>query len=194
MSDTVFLYNISLNAVIGKDCWHRDKAQPVLISFRLFTNISLAGETDDVVNTINYGTVYKEIAKALTNATYPTLDGFTHAACRIALDAGGGQRVIGTVRLPKALLQAEAPEGGVSCEIEMQKGEEIIAKTLSVKNLRLPTLIGVNRHERLDKQLVEVNLTIYDAKTPEMTDYQETFHPVCQVRAQVNLAHFELSN
>lgn len=183
MTDVVFLQNISLSATIGKDCWHRDKAQPVLISFRLFTNTTLAGETDDVVNTINYGTVYKAIADALTNATYATLDDFTETACRVALEAGGGEHVVGTVRLPKALLQAEAYGGGVVCETEMQKGKSVTSKILSVDNLRLPTLIGVNPHEREDKQLVAVHLTLHDAETPEVTDYQKTFHPVCQVRA-----------
>ncbi|KAH0534043.1 hypothetical protein FGG08_007350 [Glutinoglossum americanum] len=182
MTDTVFLRNAAISAVIGRDCWHREKSQPALISLRLLTDIELTGETDDVVNTIDYGTVYKAVADAMTNSSYPTLDAFTEKACRVALKAGGGKCVKGTVMLPKALLQAEGRDGGVRCEIEMEATQaEAVAvrsKTLSIRNLRLSCIIGVNKHEREHKQLVVVNLKLYDPPTPDHTDYQKALMPV----------------
>jgi FolB domain-containing protein len=188
MTDYVFLRNIRLSAKIGLDCWHRDKAQPALVSLSLPTDVDLAGQTDDVAKTVNYGTVYKAIdGSDLARISYPTLDAFTEAAARIALETGGGKTVRATVRLPKAIMQAaEGEQGGVSMDLEMTTGEEgvksVQSKVLHVHNLRVACILGVNEHERKEKQVVVLNLDLYGWVLPEKTDYQKDFTPVIQVR------------
>ncbi|KXX74117.1 Folic acid synthesis protein fol1 [Madurella mycetomatis] len=185
MGDAVFLRNIRLSANVGLDCWHRDKAQPALVSLSLPTDIQLAGETDDVVNTINYGTVYKAIDSGLAGTSYDTLDAFTEAAARIGLEAGGGKTVKATVKLPKVILQAEGDDGGVAMDVEMAAGEDgtmtVQSKVLHVHNLRVACVLGVNDHERTGKQLVALNLDLYGGNLPAKTDYQKDFAPVIKL-------------
>ncbi|KAF8251507.1 tetrahydrobiopterin biosynthesis enzymes-like protein [Wilcoxina mikolae CBS 423.85] len=178
MTDTIYLRNAVFNATVGRDCWHRDKAQRVLISIRLFTSVTLAGETDDVLKSINYGTVYKAVAKAMDSSRHPNLQSFTEEVCRVGLKVGGGKHVKATAFLPKVLLQAE----GVGYEVSMTKqqdGEEVTAeKVLFVKGLRQFCIIGLNKHEREDKQPVSVNIRFHGVEETEESDYQASLQAI----------------
>jgi FolB domain-containing protein len=185
MSDAVFLRNARLTAMVGLDCWHRDKKQPVLVSMTIPVEIQLAGETDDVLNTVNYGTVFKAIDKGLSGSSHNTLDSFAEEACRIGLKVGNGKRVSSTVKLPKVVKEAEGGDGGVSLEVEMVVDETgkatVHSKVLRIDNLRLACILGINDHERKGKQIVALNLELYDGKVPEKTDYQALFAPLIKV-------------
>lgn len=115
------------------------KAQRVLISLLLITSIILAGENDDVLETVDYGTIYKAVTDSMNGSKYSTLDAFAREAAGINFKTEGGKYVYTTIVLPKALLQAA----------------DVV---LSVKDLKLPCVIDLNSHERQAKQLLLVNL------------------------------------
>jgi FolB domain-containing protein len=185
MSDVVFLRNIRLTATVGKDCWHRSQPQPVKISIRHYTDIELAAETDDVLNTIDYGNVFKAVAKKSTDSTHETLEAFARAAGGVALEIGRCKRVLVYAHLPKALIRAEGGDGGVGLEIEIEKGPDsapaVTSTVLHIKGLRLCCIIGVNPHERKEKQVVVLNLKLYSAELSHESDYQSRFAPVVEV-------------
>ena len=171
MSDIISIRNAAILATVGKDCWHRDKAQRVSISLRLKTSIVIAGENDDVLETIDYGKIYKAVVDSLDGSKHPNLDVFTREAARIALKTGRGNSVHATVVLPSALLQAD----GVGFEVQLFEGGDTFDSTaLFVKDLKLPCVIGVNPHERQAKQLVIVNLRFYDVDEEGCSDYQSS--------------------
>lgn len=175
MSDIISIRNAAILATVGKDCWHRDKAQRVSISLRLKTSVVLAGETDDVLDTTDYGKIYKAVVDSLDGSKHPNLDVFTREAARIALKTGGGNSVHATVVLPNALLQA----GGVGFEVQVFKGGDASDSTaLFVKDLKLPCVIGVNPHERQAKQLVIVNMRFYDVAEEGFSDYQSSLKKI----------------
>ena len=178
MSDIVSIRNAAMFATVGKDCWHRDKAQRVLISLRLKTSIVIAGENDDVLKTINYGTVYKAVADSMEGSKHPNLTAFTRKAAGIALKTGGGKCVHATVVLPNALLQA----GGVGFEMQILKDVDTPDSNVAfVKDLTIPCVIGVNPHERQAKQLVIVSLKFYDFIEEEESDYQSSLKKIQEV-------------
>ncbi|KAF8543706.1 hypothetical protein BDD12DRAFT_874158 [Trichophaea hybrida] len=149
MIDTIYLRNAVFNATVGRDCWHRDKAQRVLISIRLFTSVTLAGETDDVLESINYGTVYKTVAKAMGSSRHPNLQSFA---------------------------------------------EEVTAeKELFVKGLRQFCIIGLNKHEREDKQPVSVNIRFHGVEETEKSDYQSSLQAISKNSAYLTLEAFVIS-
>ena len=60
--------NAAIPATVCKDCWQRDKAQRALISLLLITSIILAGENDDVLESIDYGTIYKTVTDSMNGS------------------------------------------------------------------------------------------------------------------------------
>ncbi|KAI9860338.1 MAG: trifunctional dihydropteroate synthetase [Trichoglossum hirsutum] len=157
--DTVFVRGVAIRAVVGRDCWHRDKAQQVSMSLRIRTSIQRAGETDNIEDALDYRHIYKA-ATALDSRRFPGLISFTEEICNSTLEACGGRSIEATVRLPRALLQAD----GVTLEASMDKSQDnstkltVKSKTLHVTELRIPCIIGVGAHERVEKQPLVVNL------------------------------------
>ncbi len=184
MSDIVYLRNAALSANVGLDCWHRNKPQPVLISLQLYTSVRLAGENDDVLETINYGTVYKAVAAAIDSSKWPNLESLAGEICRIGLETGGGKYVKASVCLPKALLQADGI--GFECALRNAEGDNNIlgdaeSNILFATNLRLFCVIGVNKHEREDKQPLVMNLRFQGASEKGESDYQGRLKPIFEV-------------
>lgn len=189
MSDIISIRNAAILATVGKDCWHRDKAQRVLVSLRLKTSIEVAGENDDVLKTIDYGKIYKAVVDSLDGSKHPNLDVFTREAARIALKTGGGNSVHATVVLPNALLQAD----GVGFEVQdFKDGGTSDSTALFVKDLKLPCVIGVNRHERQAKQLVIVNLRFYDVDEEGLSDYPSSLKNIQAVSIIHSTRAFQL--
>jgi dihydroneopterin aldolase/2-amino-4-hydroxy-6-hydroxymethyldihydropteridine diphosphokinase/dihydropteroate synthase len=185
MADIIFLRNVRITATVGLDCWHRDKPQPVLISTSLYADVRVAGDSDNVLDTIHYGNVYKALAGALSNSKYKTLQSCTEEVCQICLRVGGGDKVCATVILPKGLLRTEGEDGGIGMRLNMAKNSDgsmaIQSQTLLVKNLRLYCVLGVNPHERKDKQLVVINLELTLDLMADETDHQTKLEPLIQV-------------
>ena len=162
-SDVVFLESLSVSAVVGLDAWGREsRPQPVLLDVRVYTDLLEAGGSDDVGDTINYGTLCKSITSTIESmGPSSSLLLFVHAVCDMALRSGGWKAEV-TVTLPKGLLLAEGI--GISVIATEQKDametNEVLSErqTFFVKNLQVPCIIGVNALERIHKQHVVVNL------------------------------------
>ncbi|KAI9775357.1 MAG: trifunctional dihydropteroate synthetase [Geoglossum umbratile] len=172
--DIVFIRDIAIRAIVGHDCWHRAKAQSISATLRISTSIHRAGQTDNIADALDYRPIYKA-ATALDSQQFPELISFTRAICDSALEASAGQSVEATVRLQNALLHAD----GVELEASMTKAQDgtPIAvwepKTLRVADLRIPCIIGVGAHERVQKQPLIANLTISGKLVGEgHADYQ----------------------
>jgi dihydroneopterin aldolase len=155
------------------------------VSASLYTDIRKAGDSDDVLDIINYGTVYKAWGQALSNSKFRTLQHCVEEVCKICIKVGGVNKVLGTVALPKGLLRTEGEDGGIEMRLELIKtpggGTTMQSRVLLVKNLRLSCILGVNPHERKDKQLVVVNLELIEDIMTDEADYQTQLMPVIQV-------------
>lgn len=175
-SDTIYLRNFNLTATVGPDRWHRaGKSQPVILSVRLAYNIRDAAATDDVVKTIDYGSLCKHLTQYVQatereskgwKTLYEFAGGVGKEAVGKAMEMGPSfykgleaeAQVTAQVEvvLPKGALRVE---GGVGLGLEMRGGQ--VAKEsveMMVRDLRVPCIIGVNKHERLEKQTVVVGL------------------------------------
>lgn len=171
--DKILIKNLVLKNVTGVDSWQRLKSQPVVISVWLYTDITAAGNSDHVTNSIHYGHVTKAITKLTETGTFKSIENLGHAIVRLCCVDFGAERTTVKVEQPKALLHAAA--AGVQLSRTRQDfkddptGNETLGDvsglgkedTVYVKDLRLSTIIGVNPWEREEKQVVVVNLTVY---------------------------------
>lgn len=162
IQDYIFLKNLQLSAVVGKDAWDRDmKPQPVILSLRLQMGIEAAARTDDVSLTVNYGQVCKNIISYVEQQqVFKDLLDFV-SKIRVLTMATGCAAVFVRAILPKASLRAEGGLGLESASFNDERATNAsFADRFLVNDLKIPCIIGVNTHERYAKQIVVVNLEL----------------------------------
>ncbi|KAI9730813.1 MAG: trifunctional dihydropteroate synthetase [Cirrosporium novae-zelandiae] len=176
-NDTIAVNNLYFNTTVGPDAWGREKSQPITITLEFSCNLSKAAATDDVAHTISYGQIAKDITSGIkTDAPFPDIFTFTHAAAHYALDAhvhSFSERTEAAivVGLPKGLLR---PCAAFSYRREFCPAKspfQILAHSISVSRLNATCIVGVNPHERLRKQVVLISLKLtLPVDSPQYTD------------------------
>ena len=167
--DCIYLRNLHLSAIVGKDAWQRrSKPQPLTISLKLYSDVATAGQSDDIDLTTSYGQICKDIQTFIdTQKDFDNLRHLNYELVFLAVkkDWGGNAlHIISTV--PKGLLRSE---GGLTFELITGCPPSDLVKYApafncvpeeiwSVKDLKLACIIGVNAHERLKRQIVVVSL------------------------------------
>lgn len=193
--DKILIKNLVLKNVTGVDSWQRLKSQPVVISVWLHTDITTAGNTDHVTNSIHYGHVTKGITKLAEKSSFKSLEALAHAILRLCCVHFGAEKTTVKIEQPKALLHAAASGVQFSRTRQDFQGDDQIIETLGsvsqlgyedlvfVKDLKLHTIIGVNPWEREEKQVVVINLAIYpsdllfpSSKNSNITEQQKKSH------------------
>ncbi|KAI5837403.1 Dihydropteroate synthase-like protein [Morchella snyderi] len=162
-NDLIFVRSLNLKATTGVDFWKRPRPQPILLSIWLKSSVALAGSTDHLPYSINYGTVAKSVSALVEDNTFHSLEHLVEKVARLALSPVlNGEWVKVVVEKPRALLRADA--AGISITRKKEADGSVVVEgedKVFVKNLRLVTIIGVNSYERLEKQNVTINLTMH---------------------------------
>ena len=70
--DTVFIRDLSMDAVIGVFGWERQVQQKITINLEMATDISKAAKTDDLEYTLDYKSISQRI-RALVDENQPKL-------------------------------------------------------------------------------------------------------------------------
>ena len=157
--DVVILRNLHFELVVGLDAWHRrGKPQPVFVSLEIASGVAIqnAAAGDDVSKALDYGKLFKLIHGKLTtsNAQFRDVHAL-HDAVRNCIASNVCVRI--EITLPKALLRAEG--GVLYARVEEYKEDYLLpVETLRITGIRCACIIGVNPHERVDKQIVSVDL------------------------------------
>ena len=180
--DIISLRNFHTTAIFGPDAWNRPgKPQPILLTLKLLIDTAAAGTSDEIAHTFSYGQMCKDVT-ILSHGHFRSIDDLTSniAAIALANDWPGESLHVSCVA-PKALLRAE---GGLAREVTLRKQwvEDGAAKrqrwdlerhAWRVKDLKVACIIGVNSHERLEKQQVTINLEILGERGKAEEDYKE---------------------
>ncbi|KAI9841406.1 MAG: hypothetical protein M1837_000739, partial [Sclerophora amabilis] len=167
-TDRVCVRNLSINAPVALDGWGRDKPQPVQISvsLSLAQSFASAAERDKVdQSTIHYGQLSKNVLAAIEadRKQQISLDELARlveeAASRTISFPALAETLEVDIFLPKASLLG-AGVGFQYCRAFGNPYRLDVARVVHVKDLAIPTVIGVNSHERDMKQQVVVNVWI----------------------------------
>ncbi|KAG1751849.1 Dihydroneopterin aldolase-domain-containing protein [Suillus lakei] len=142
-----------------------DVVLPVSITVHLHLKpsfLEISGQSDNVVDSIHYGHLTKAISAL--SASYADV---TQKVFSLAGEHVDAVRVI--VGLPKLILLANDFE----VEVITPRGQDSLqqAAKVSVKDLIMPVLIGVNPPERLAKQRVITNITFHERSGMHQADY-----------------------
>ena len=163
--DTISLRNFHMTAAIGPDAWNRlGKLQPVVLTLKLLIDTTSAGKSDEIGHTFSYGQMCKDVA-VLSGKHFRSVDDLMHHFVATAISAQWpGESLQISLVAPKALLRVE---GGLGREVTLRKqlvGEQPTwtseRQVWLIKQLKVACIIGVNPHERLEKQQVTIDLEI----------------------------------
>lgn len=161
--DTVFINNLSATAITGKDAWNRPTPQPITITSTLKTDFQQASKTDNLKYSLNYATISRNIAefmKVNEHHNFKSLGNIAESVANVVLDEkkGGGFETEIIIKSTKSEIRANSIEYKLS-----RSNLSDFIKTpdqINVNSLKLLTIIGVFTFERLQKQIVDIDLNI----------------------------------
>ena len=117
--DHIEIKDLLLRGIVGINDWEREKPQDILVNITLFADLSPAGRSDDIADTVNYRTLTKQIITHVESAGRFTVEALAADVARLCLETPGVQRVRVRVEKPGALRFARS----VGVEIERQAGD-----------------------------------------------------------------------
>ena len=161
--DRVLVNSLSVTSTVGVDAWGRIKPQPVLISLavsfgKAFNSAAASDQVDD--STVHYGDLSKNIiaavkAKAKDTLSMHNLMGVLEAAALATIPNLDGVHALELeICLPKASLL------GTGVVVQYFIADWALARRLHIRDLTLPTVVGVNEHEKKMKQQLLVNVWV----------------------------------
>jgi FolB domain-containing protein len=100
--DKIFIKKLLVRGIIGINADEREKPQDILISLEIFTDLSPAGQSDDIALRINYRTVVKGVMAYVETARRFTVEALAEDIANLCLENPGAIRVIVRVEKPAA--------------------------------------------------------------------------------------------
>ncbi len=115
--DQVIIKDLLVRGIIGVNDWEREKPQEILINIVLFAELSKAGESDDIEDSVNYRTISKNVQAHAESAKRLTVEALAADLAKICLAEPGVMKVRVRVEKPGAVRFA----GSVGVEIERSR-------------------------------------------------------------------------
>jgi FolB domain-containing protein len=106
--DTVRIEQLELDCIIGINPWERLTKQRITIDIEINADLSAAGKSDAIEDTINYRTISKAVTSEIEESSYGLVEALAARVAEICLDDERAQSVEVTVRKPGAVRKAAA--------------------------------------------------------------------------------------
>lgn len=115
--DQIIIRDLIARGILGVNNWEREKPQDILINIILFADLSIAGRSDALEDTVNYRLVTKKVQLHAETAGRFTVEALAADLARICLEEPKVQKVRVRVEKPGAVRFTRA----VGVEIERQR-------------------------------------------------------------------------
>ncbi|CCO30983.1 hypothetical protein BN14_05017 [Rhizoctonia solani AG-1 IB] len=157
--DLIIVDGLSVHTTLGASHWPRpgveQKLQPLVLSITVPLSLAQSGTADNLDESVSYGSICK-VAEACASqkdkfSSVESLSSGIADACFGAFKTI--QEVQSVIEKQRALLHAKG--AGVK-SVRLRQGTE--SQTYFVRDLELSTIIGLHPWERVEKQLVRLNL------------------------------------
>ena len=106
--DSVRIEQLELDCIIGINPWERLTKQHITIDIEMNADLSAAGKSDSIEDTINYRTVSKAVIAEVEASSYGLVEALAARISEICLEDERVQSVEVTVRKPGAVRKAAA--------------------------------------------------------------------------------------
>lgn len=101
--DKIKINDLSVRTIIGTEDYEREARQEVIVNVTLFTDVSEAGNTDELTNTVDYSELKNEIHEMTVESEFKLIESLAEEIARIALAYPGVVRTKVSVQKPSAL-------------------------------------------------------------------------------------------
>lgn len=115
--DQVFIKDLLVRGIIGVNDWEREKPQDILINIAISADLSAAGESDDISDSVNYKTIAKRAQAKAETAQRLTVEALAADIAKLCLEEPGVLRVRVKIEKPNAVRFARS----VGVEVERSK-------------------------------------------------------------------------
>jgi FolB domain-containing protein len=115
--DQIFISDLVARGILGINDWEREKPREIHINLVLFGDLSKAGESDDIRDTIDYSTLAKKVLKHAETARRFTVEALAADLAQLCLEEARVQKVRVRVEKPGAVRFSSS----VGVEIEREK-------------------------------------------------------------------------
>ena len=106
--DTVKIERLELDCIIGINPWERLTKQQITIDIEIDTDLTAAGKSDSIEDTINYRTIAKTVTTEVEKSDYGLIESIGAKIADICLEDDRVFSVRVTVRKPGAVRKASA--------------------------------------------------------------------------------------
>jgi D-erythro-7,8-dihydroneopterin triphosphate epimerase len=106
--DTVRIERLELDCIIGINPWERLTKQRITIDIEINADLSAAGRSDAIEDTINYRTISKTVTSEIEESNYGLVEALAARVAEICLEDERAQAVEVLVRKPGAVRKAAA--------------------------------------------------------------------------------------
>lgn len=115
--DQVFIKDLLVRGIIGINDWEREKPQDILINIAISADLSAAGESDDIRDSINYRTIAKKAQAQAESAERLTVEALAADIAKLCLEEPGVIKVRVRIEKPNAVRFARS----VGVEVERSR-------------------------------------------------------------------------
>jgi len=117
--DKTFITDLLVRGIIGVNDWERKKPQDILINITVFADTVRAGETDNIMDCVDYSALAKKIQVHAETAARLTVEALANDLAKICLQQTSVQKTIVRVEKPGAVRFAKS----VGVEIERERND-----------------------------------------------------------------------
>jgi FolB domain-containing protein len=101
--DRIEIKDLLVRGILGVNDWERQQEQDILINLTLYADLSLAGASDLLEDTVNYRTLTKQVIAHVQTSQRYTVEALAEDIARISLEQPRVRRVRVRVEKPGAL-------------------------------------------------------------------------------------------
>lgn len=117
--DRIFVRDLRLRGIVGINDWEREKKQDIVVNLTLWGDLSRAGASDSIDDTLNYRTLTKDVIAYVETSSHFLVEALAAALARICVVDHAAERATVRVEKPAALRFADS----VGVEIERRRGD-----------------------------------------------------------------------
>lgn len=103
MADRIHIQDLLLRTIVGVNAEERNNRQDVVINLTLHTDLSTAGRSDDLDDTVNYRTVTKQVIEHVEQSEYLLVEKLAEQVAAICLSHSRVSAVEVSIDKPGAL-------------------------------------------------------------------------------------------
>lgn len=101
--DTIFISELKVQTKLGVPEWERMTPQTIILDIEIGYDLSAAGKSDAIADTIDYGAVVARIRETLTEHSFQLVEALAEHVCQLILKESGALNVKIKVAKPAIL-------------------------------------------------------------------------------------------